>query len=146
MTAVDAPTDPDVTGLTGEFRSRFRPAVEAFLKDESSANELCEAWRPYYYEVFHPFDRAVEQSWRSVAGSDGLVESGPPQADPAHQLPLSLFPVSVAHNNLDKLVEVLAVELGDRTASAGSIPERIVDLAHVVDALDQLMTSLAEKP
>jgi hypothetical protein len=146
MTAVDASTALDVASLTREFRSTLLPAVGTFLANKSSANELRQAWRPYYYDVFHPFDRAVEQAWRRVAGSDGSVESGPPQADPAHELPLRLFPVSVAHNNLDRLVEVLAVELGDRTASDGSVPERIVDLAHVVDALHQLMTSLAARP
>lgn len=146
MTAVEVPNALDVASLRRQFRTTFLPAVRTFVADESSANELREAWRPYYYGAFHTFDRAVEQAWRRVSGSDGSVESGPPKADPAHELPLSLFPVSVAHNNLDQLVQVLAAELGDHTASGGSVPERIVDLAHVVDALDQLLTSLATKP
>jgi len=41
---------------------------------------------------------------------------------------------------------VIAVELGDRTASELSVPERLIDLAHVVDALHQLMSSLGTRP
>jgi hypothetical protein len=146
MTAVEIPTAPDVAGLTRDFRSTFLPVVEAFAVEKASGSELREAWRPYYDGVFQAFDRTVEQAWRHAAGSDGSVESGPPQADPTLEGPLSLFPVSVGHNNLDRLVEVLAVELGDRTASALSVPERLIDLAHVVDTLHQLMSSLATRP
>jgi hypothetical protein len=146
MTAVETPTAPDVGSLTREFRSRFLPAVETFVVDKTSGNELRRAWRPYYDDIFQSFDRTVEQAWRHAAGSDGSVESGPPQADPTLGLPLSLFPVSVGHNNLDRLVEVIAVELGDRAASELSVPERLIDLAHVVDALHQLMSSLAARP
>ena len=144
MTVVDATTSPDVARLAGEFESRFLPVSWDFLADKVSANDLRRAWAPYYYDVFHPFDLAVEHAWRVAAHSEGKVESGPPQADPAHELPLRLFPVSIAHNNLDRLVEVLAVELGDQTVVASRIPERIVDFAHVVDALHRLMTSMPE--
>ena len=142
MTAVDAPVAPDVAGLTKEFGATFLPAVADFVTSKISARRLREVWQPYYSGVFHDFDRSVEQAWRRVAASDGRMESGPPQADPAHEEALRLFPVSVAHNNLDRLVEVLAVEFGDGTASDGPLPERIVDLAHVVDALNRLMASL----
>jgi hypothetical protein len=37
---------------------------------------------------------------------------------------------------------VLAVELGDRTASATVTPERVIDFAYVIDALDRFMASL----
>jgi hypothetical protein len=120
------------------------PAARDFLKREISANELREQWRPYYYELFHPFDLTIEQAWRDMTESDGRLESGPPAADPAHELPLKLFPVSIAHNNLDRLIEVLAGELADRTAEATKTPERIVDFAHVVDALNELLTSLTK--
>ena len=120
--------------------------VEAFVIGVASGNQLRLAWRPYYDDIFQSFDRTVEQAWRHAAGSDGSVESGPPQADPTLEGPLSLFPVSVGHNNLDRLVEVLAVELGDRTASELSVPERLIDLAHVVDALHQLLSSLGTRP
>ncbi|GAA2079367.1 hypothetical protein [Actinomadura alba] len=146
MTALDATTSPDVVHLADEFRSNILPVTRDFLKMKISANELREAWRPYYYDVFHSFDLSVEQAWRRVSDSTGQLESGPPQADPAYELPLLLFPVSIAHNNFDRLIEVLAVELGDRTVEATKIPERIVDFAHVVDALNQLLTSLALRP
>lgn len=146
MTAPDPTISPDVARLAGEFRTTVLPVARDFLKNKISANDLRQAWRPYYHDVFHPFDLTVEHAWRSTAGSDGRVESGPPQADPAHELPLRFFPVSIAHNNFDRLIEVLAVELGDRTAEATRTPERIVDFAHVVDALYRLMTSLASRP
>jgi len=135
-------TSPDVARLTGEFNVTVLPAAKDFLKRKISANVLRDLWRPYYYDVFHQFDLTVEHSWRDTADSDGLLESGPPAADPAHEIPLKLFPVSIAHNNLDRLIEVLAGELGDRTAEATTTPERIVDFAHVVDALNELLTSL----
>jgi len=145
MTAVDAPAAPDIAGLTQEFRSTFLLAVVDFLGDKSSATELREAWRPYYFDVFHEFDRSLERAWRREAASDGGVESGPPHADAAHEEEaLRLFPVSVAHNNLDRLVEVLAVEVGDGNAADCHLPERIVDLAHMVDALNRLMASLVK--
>jgi hypothetical protein len=145
MTAVDAPVAPDIRGLMKEFRADFLPAVSDFLTNRITATRLREVWRPYYAGAFEDFDRAVEQSWRRVAASDGRVEAGPPQTDPAQEEALRLFPVSVAHNNLDRLVEVLAVELADGVASDGHLPERIVDLAHVVDALNRLMTSLVDQ-
>jgi hypothetical protein len=146
MTPSVATTSPDIGRLASEFRTTVLPVARDFLKNKISANILRQAWQPYYYDVFHPFDLTVEHAWRSAASSDGRLESGPPQADPAHELPLLLFPVSIAHNNFDRLIEVLAVELGDRTVEATKIPERIVDFAHVVDALYQLMTSLASRP
>jgi len=146
MTASDATTSPDVVHLADEFRTSVLPVTKEFLEKKISANELRAAWRPYYYDVFHPFDLSVEQAWRRVSDSTGRLEFGPPQADPSHELPLLLFPVSIAHNNFDRLIEVLAVELGDQTVEATKIPERIVDFAHVVDALNHLLTSLAPRP
>lgn len=144
MTAVETRTTPDIAGLAQAFQARFLPAAEAFVAGDCSANDLKKAWEPYYNGIFQSFDREVEQEWRHTTSSRGTVESGPPAADPTHALPLSLFPVSVAHNNLDRLVEVLAVELGDGNAD-GCLPERLVDLAHVVDALHQLLSSLAAR-
>ncbi|HEX6468222.1 MAG TPA: hypothetical protein VF069_03930 [Streptosporangiaceae bacterium] len=135
-------TSPDVARLAGEFDATVLPAAKDFLKRKISANVLRELWRPYYYDVFHPFDLTIEQTWRGATDTDGHLESGPPAADPAHELPLKLFPVSVAHNNLDRLIEVLADELGDNTAEATKTPERIVDFAHFVDALNALLASL----
>ncbi|MCP2335929.1 hypothetical protein [Actinomadura rupiterrae] len=134
---------PDVTGLLREYRAVVVPAGRLFLEREISADGLRALWRPYYYASFHAFDLAVERAWREAAGSSGLLESGHPAADPALEPQLRFFPVSIAHNNLDRLIEVLAVELGDGTADRTGTPERIVDFAHVVDALDALMASLA---
>jgi hypothetical protein len=137
-----ATTSPDVARLAGEFTATVLPAAKDFLKRKISANVLRDLWRPYYYDVFHHFDLTVESSWRGATDTDGRLESGPPAADSAHEVPLKLFPVSIAHNNLDRLIEVLAGELGDHTAEATKIPERIVDFAHVVDALNELLASL----
>jgi hypothetical protein len=139
-----ATTSPDVARLTADFRTTVLPAAKDFLQREISATALRERWRPYYYEIFHLFDLNVEQAWRGATETNGGLESGPPAADLAHELPLKLFPVSIAHNNLDRLIEVLAGELGDQTAEATKLPERIVDFAHVVDALNELLASLTE--
>jgi len=135
-------TSPDVARLTEEFNATVLPAARDFLKRKISANVLRDLWRPYYYDVFHQFDLTVEHAWRGATETDGKLESGPPAANPAHEVPLKLFPVSIAHNNLDRLIEVLAGELGDHTAEATKVPERIVDFAHVVDALNELLASL----
>ena len=50
--------------------------------------------------------------------------------------------MSTAHNNLDRLIEVLAIELGDRTVAHIAAQERKVDFAHMVDELESLMESL----
>src|SRR5262249_28461265 len=102
-----------------------------------------ELWRPYYYGPFRHYDLTVERSWRQVSGSDGRLESGIPTADPRYKVPLTHFPVSTAHNNLDRLIEVLAIELGGQTIAKTEIREGKVDFAPIVDRLDALMASLA---
>jgi hypothetical protein len=134
---------PDTGPLLAEFRGVVAPAAVAFLEDRISARELRECWRPYYFEAFRRYDLAVERSWRQASGSDGRIESGPPTADPHFPVPLSHFPVSIAHNNLDRLIEVLVAELGDQTAAHTEIRERNVDFAYIIDGLDALMASLA---
>jgi hypothetical protein len=134
---------PDTGPLLAEFRDVVASAATAFLEDRISARELRERWRPYYFEAFRRYDLAVERSWRQASGSDGRIESGPPTADPNFTVPLSHFPVSIAHNNLDRLIEVLAAELGDQTAAHTEIRERNVDFAYIIDGLDSLMASLA---
>jgi hypothetical protein len=134
---------PDAGRLLAEFRSVVVPAVTEFLEGRISARELRDRWRPYYFEAFRRYDLSVEQAWRQVSGSDGRIESGPPTADPRFSVPLAHFPVSIAHNNLDRLIEVLVAELGDQTAARTEIRERMVDFAYIVDQLDPLMASLA---
>ena len=134
---------PDVHSLLANYRKDAVPAVVDFLNGEISANELKDRWQPYYYGSFAGYDRAVERSWRTSTGTDGRLESGTPAADPKHEVPLMHFPVSTAHNNLDRLIEVLAIELGDEKVSKIAATERGVDLAHMVQELDKLMSSLA---
>jgi hypothetical protein len=135
---------PDVRSLLSEYRTVVVPAAVDFLEGRISANELKERWRPYYYGPFYDYDLTVERSWRQVSGSDGRLESGMPTADPRFKVPLSHFPVSTAHNNTDRLIEVLAIELGDQTIDKTQIRERKVDFAHIIDRLDALMASLTE--
>jgi hypothetical protein len=135
-------TVPDVHALLTSYRSVVIPAAGAFVREEISANELKRQWSPYYYRSFREYDLAVERAWRRSTGTDGSLEGGTPQSDPRHAVPLSHFPVSTAHNNLDRLVEVLAIELGDRTVAEIAAQERKVDFAHMVDELDTLMSSL----
>ncbi|MEV4711620.1 hypothetical protein [Micromonospora sp. NPDC049374] len=135
---------PDITALISQYREVFVPAAIDYLEEKISANELRERWRPYYDQTFHRYDLSVEQAWRQSSGSEGRLESGEPKADPAHAVPLMHFPVSIAHNNLDRLIEVLVAELGDQTVAKTAIPARKVDFAHVVDRLDALMASLAD--
>src|SRR5579862_4369300 len=134
---------PDTGPLLAEYRNVVVPAAAEFLENRISARELRERWRPYYFEDFRRFDLTVERSWRQASGSDGRIESGPPTADPELAVPLSHFPVSIAHNNLDRLIEVLVAELGDQTAPHTEIRERMVDFTHMIDRLDTLMASLA---
>jgi hypothetical protein len=137
---------PDIDSLLTEYRDVVLPAAVDFLEERISANELRDRWRPYYYGAFRHYDLMVERSWRQTSGSDGRLESGTPAADPTHEIPLAHFPVSTAHNNLDRLIEVLAIELGDKTVAETEIRERKVDFAHVIDKLDALMASLAVQP
>jgi hypothetical protein len=134
---------PDAGPLLAEFRGVVVPAAAEFLEDRISARELRERWGPYYFEDFRRYDLAVERSWRQASGSDGRIESGPPAADPRFTVPLAHFPVSIAHNNLDRLIEVFVAELGDQTAGHTEISERMVDFAHMIERLDALMASLA---
>lgn len=143
----DAPAGtgaPDVRSLLAGYREAVVPAAVDFLEERISANELREIWRSYYYDVFSGYDLTVERSWRQASGSDGRLESGTPEADPRHEVPLRHFPVSTAHNNIDRLIEVLAIELGDQTIARTEIRERKVDFAHIVDRLDALMASLVD--
>lgn len=133
---------PDIRALLAEYRDTVVPAAVDFLEERISAKQLRERWKPYYYDVFSPYDLVVERSWRQASGSDGKLESGRPEADPSYTVPLSHFPVSTAHNNLDRLIEVLSIELGDQTVAKIEATERKVDFAHVVDKLDALMASL----
>jgi hypothetical protein len=134
---------PDVRPLLAEYRTAVVPAAVDFLAERISAKELRELWRPYYYGAFRDYDLTVERCWRQVSGSDGRLESGMPTADPRYEVPLLHFPVSTAHNNIDRLIEVLAIELGDQTVDKTEIRERQVDFAHIIDRLDALMASLA---
>ena len=137
---------PDTGPLLSEFRDVVVPAATEFLENRITASELRERWRPYYFEAFRKYDLAVERSWRQASGSDGRIESGPPTADPHLTVPLSHFPVSIAHNNLDRLIEVLAAELGDQTAACTEIRERNVDFAYMVDGLDKHWGAGASSP
>ena len=146
MTMTDGPVQtgsPDTGPLLAEFRDVVVPASMEFLENRISALELRERWRPYYFEAFHHYDLAVEQSWRQASGSTGRMEYGPPTADPEFIVPLAHFPVSIAHNNLDRLIEVFVAELGDQTAAHTEIRERMVDFTHMIDRLDALMATLA---
>lgn len=134
---------PDTGPLLAEFRAVVLPASEEFLSGRISARQLRDRWRQYYFDAFRRYDLTVERSWRQSSGTDGRIETGRPTADPRHATPLSHFPVSIAHNNLDRLIEVLVAELGDQTADRTQIHERLVDYAHIVDQLTTLMTSLA---
>jgi hypothetical protein len=134
---------PDTGPLLAEYRRTVIPAAASFLDGRITASQLRETWRRYYFEAFHRYDLTVEKSWRQASGTDGRIETGPPTADPRYTTPLAHFPVSIAHNNLDRLIEVLAAELGDQTAADTHIHERLVDYAHITDRLDTLMASLA---
>ncbi|WP_433381160.1 hypothetical protein [Streptosporangium sp. CA-115845] len=135
-------TSPDVGPLLEEYREQFIPVAMDYLERRISANELRRLWKPHYLGPFHQYDLTVEQAWRQESGSTGRLESGGPPADPHYETPLAHFPVSVAYNNLDRLIEVLAIELGDQTVDKTRIRERTVDFAHVIDSLDALMASL----
>lgn len=136
-------TSPDAGALLASYLDVVVPAAAAFVREEISANELKERWQPYYYESFREYDLAVERAWRQSTDTNGSLESGTPQADPRHEVPLSHFPVSTAHNNLDRLIEVLAIELRDRTVAELGPQERKVDFVHMVGELGALMSSLA---
>ncbi|HEU5160903.1 MAG TPA: hypothetical protein VFU43_28155 [Streptosporangiaceae bacterium] len=140
--SVAGAVSPDIRALLTEYRDAVVPAAVDFLEERISANELRELWLPYYYGPFHGYDLTVERSWREASGYDGGLQPGMPTADPRFEVPLRHFPVSNAHNNLDRLIEVLAIELGDKTIAHTEMRERKIDLAHMIDRLDALMASL----
>ncbi|QFZ18313.1 hypothetical protein [Saccharothrix syringae] len=150
MTATAEPSaaapELDTAGLLAAYRRDFTPAAKAFVEGGISARELRERWLPYFRGPFLDYELSVQAAWRAAHGPDRGIEPGPPDADPAHAEQLRHFPVTISHNNLERLVDVLAVELGDRTAADTVTPERVLDLAHVVDALDRLMHSLVLTP
>jgi hypothetical protein len=146
MTVVESPLSTlprDVAALLARYRETIMPVARGYLDAKVSGNELRTCWKPYYFGAFHRYDLTVERAWREATGTDGGIEAGSPLADPTYEMPLKHFPVSVAHNNLDRLVEVLAIELGDRTVEAAQIRERTTDFAHIVEGLESLMESLA---
>jgi hypothetical protein len=134
---------PDTRPLLAAYRDTVVPAAAQFLDNTLTAAELRDTWHHYYLEAFHPYDLTVEAAWRHATGTDGTIETGPPTADPQLTTPLAHFPVSIAHNNLDRLTEVLNAELGNTTASHTHTPERLTDYAHTINRLHTLMTSLA---
>ncbi|HZB33970.1 MAG TPA: hypothetical protein VE465_27660 [Streptosporangiaceae bacterium] len=149
MTIAESPLSAlprDLHSLLTEYRQTILPTAQAYLGSKVSANQLRGQWKPYYFGSFHSYAITVERAWREATGTDGSLESGAPWADPVYEVPLKHFPVCVAHNNLDRLVEVLAAELGEQTADKAEIQERTGDLAQTVEALDSLMESLAEQP
>jgi hypothetical protein len=135
---------PNTGPLLADYRSIVIPAAAAFLDNRITATQLRDRWRQYYFDAFRRYDLTVERSWREASGTDGRIDSGPPTANPTLTTPLTHFPVSIAHNNLDRLIEVLAAELGDQTAAQTHIHERLVDYAHIVNELETLMASLAD--
>jgi len=129
--------------LLDDYRMTVTPAAKAFVEGRISAKELRQQWLPYFEGPFLEYELAVQSAWREAFGPDRGIEPGPPHADPVYAEQLKYFPVTISHNNLERLVDVLAVELGDRRAGATVTPERIIDFAFVIDAMDNFMASLA---
>lgn len=129
--------------LLREFRLTVIPAARDFVEGRISALQLQQSWRPYYLQRFHEYDAAMLADWRKAYGTDGGLEPGPPTADPKFEPQLRHFPVSIAHHNTDRLVDVMAVELGQRRVTETGLPERMADFACIIDELDKLMASLA---
>lgn len=145
MTDLAAPHSLDTTALLEEYRSTVVPAATEFVRGRMSARALREIWLPYFQGSFLTYERAVQTAWRAAYGPDHGIEPGPPLADPKYADQLRYFPVTIAHNNLERLIDVLAIELEQQTASATNLPERIIDFAYVIDALEGLMASLSNK-
>ena len=135
-------TNLGTTELLDAYRTMVTPAARLFVEGRISANELRRRWLPYFQGPFLEYELAVHTAWRDALGPDRGIEPGPPHADPEYAEQLRHFPVTISHNNLERLVDVLAIELGDKPASATVTPERIIDFAYVIDALDKFMASL----
>jgi hypothetical protein len=143
MTDVRTAPDLDTSRLLAEYRATVLPAAAEFVRGRISAQGLRDIWLPYFQGPFLKYEMAVQDAWRHAYGPDRGIEPGPPIADPAYADQLRYFPVTIAHNNLERLVDVLAVQLGQETAASAKLPERIIDFAYVIDALDALMESLS---
>ncbi|MFD6159890.1 hypothetical protein ACFWF7_36325 [Nocardia sp. NPDC060256] len=143
MTDVIAIPSLDTTALLADYRATVVPAAADFVRGNTSARALREKWLPYFRGPFLQYEIAVQDAWREAYGPDQGIEPGPPTADPAYAEQLRYFPVTITHNNLERLVDVLSVELGENTAGSTRLPERIIDFAYVIDALDSLLESLA---
>lgn len=147
MTTATTTQRPTLQAVTEKLLAQFRlaviPAAREFVEGRSSALQLREAWRPYYLQQFREYDAALLADWREASGTDGGLEPGPPTADPRFEPQLRHFPVSIAHHNTDRLIDVMAVELGQRRVTETGLPERMADFACIIDELEKLMASLA---
>lgn len=143
-TAVRGEINLDTSYLLEAYRDSVSPAAIKFVQGLLSASEFREIWLGYFRREFLAYEMSVQDAWRASFGPDGGVAPGAPFADPAYAEVLRHFPVTIGHNNLERLVDVLDVQLNGAGAGETTTPERIVDLAFVVDELDRLMTSLAQ--
>lgn len=126
-----------VQDLLDAYRSQLIPAVAEFIENRTTASEFRQQWREYYYGPFRSYDMALSRVWHETHGSAVGVLPGPPDTQDGDAPLLNLFTISIHHHNLHRLVNVLAEELVDRTAEETVMPQRIADLGHIVDALEQ---------
>lgn len=134
----------DTGRLLETYRASVTPAAKKFVEGKSSASELRTVWLEYFRGDFLAYEMAVHDAWREAFGPDRGVAAGTPLAGPEYAEVLRHFPVTIAHNNLERLVDVLQVQLGDSSVRETPTPERIIDFAYVIDELDRLMQSLVQ--
>ena len=134
----------DTFNLLPVYRDTVVPASKKFARGAIAANELRAAWLPYFQGEFLDYENALQRAWRAADGPERGVEVGSPCAGEEFAPILQQFPIAIAHNNLERLIDVLSVQLGDNTADKSNTPERVVDLAYIIDALEELMVKNAQ--
>ena len=122
------------------FTIDLLPAAERFLDGHTTARQFSESWRAYYLSAVDDLDTQLS-TLVAARREGGDLPHGSPDTDGDEDL-LVYYPLSICHHNLQRLVVVLLDELGDRTADTISVPQRIYDLAVVLDGLDALYSRL----
>jgi hypothetical protein len=130
----------DVAALEKSFHQDLVPAARAFLNDELTARGFHHEAAVTYGEALKLFDSRLADAFGvSLSREQAVLDS--PDAEPDDAEALAYYPLSIASHNLIRLAQVLDIELGDSTAEACAMPQRLLDLEAVLVSFDTLFAS-----
>lgn len=113
----------------GTSYQRFAAVLSQSDISHVRLDEITVRWRDHYFADFAQFDQNVMRH----------VLSG-------RATPNAWLALSVSHHNLHRLMEVLELEIGDRSLDTSRVPERILDLVEVVNGLSELFHTALSHP